>query len=161
ESSAWGGRLDAARRQIDALSERQTQTTEEQTRLAARPAEIAVERNALIDRLRDAEAERQTAADHLAEAETKVAHADRHLKEVETEHGAAREERVRCEAALQQAEHDITELTARIRERVDCAPEETLAIGGLEPGDALPTKEQITTRLERLVRERDTMGPVN
>jgi chromosome segregation protein len=161
ESQAWAGRLDAARRQLDQLAEREVQATEEQTRLAARPAEIAQERGALIDRLRDAEAARQEEADKLAAAETAVAEADRQLKAVEAEHAAAREERVRCEGALQQAEHDREELTARIRERIDCAPEETLAIAGLEPGDELPAKEQIATRLERLVRERDTMGPVN
>jgi chromosome segregation protein len=161
ESQAWAGRLDAARRQLDQLAEREIQATEEQARLAARPAEIAQERGALIDRLRDAEAARQQEADKLAAAETAVAEADRQLKAVEAEHSAAREERVRCEGALQQAEHDREELTARIRERIDCAPEETLAIAGLEPGDELPGKEQIATRLERLIRERDTMGPVN
>jgi chromosome segregation protein len=161
ESTAWAARLDAARRQIDQLEERTAQATEEQTRLAARPAEIATERATLFEKLNAAEVERQQAADALAVAETAVSGADRHLKDVEIEHGAAREERVRCEAAVQQAEHDLTELAARIRERVDCAPEETLAIGGLEPGDELPGKEQIDARLERLVRERDTMGPVN
>ena len=161
ESTAWAARLDAARRQLDQLDERTAQANEEQTRLSARPAEIATERAALFERLGVAEAERQEAADRLAAAETAVAEADHRLKDIEHEHSAAREERVRCEAAVQQAEHDLTELAQRIRERVDCAPEETLAVGGLEPGDELPGKEQIETRLERLVRERDTMGPVN
>jgi len=161
DSTAWAGRLDAARRQLDLLDQRQAQTTEERDRLAARPAEIATERAALLDKLQEAEAARQEDADRLATAEAAVAEADRALKAVEAEHGAAREERVRCEGSLQQAEHDIQELTARIRERLDAAPEETLAIGGLEPGDDLPSAEQIANRLERLTRERDTMGPVN
>jgi chromosome segregation protein len=161
DSTAWGARLDAARRHLDQLAERELQAQEEQARLAARPAEIEAERNALFDHLRNAEAERQHAADRLAEAETAVSEADHRLKDVEHEHGAAREERVRCEGALQQAEHDLAELIGRIRERVDCAPEETLTVGGLEPNDELPGKEQIEARLERLVRERDTMGPVN
>ena len=161
ESTAWAGRLDASRRQMELLVQRQAQTTEERDRLAARPAEIETERAALLTRLQEAEAARQEDADRLAAAETAVSEADRRLKAVEAEHGTAREERVRCEAAVQQADHDIQELTGRIRERLDAAPEETLAIGGLEPGDELPSKEQIANRLERLVRERDTMGPVN
>jgi chromosome segregation protein len=161
ESTAWAGRLDAARRQLDLLDQRQMQTVDERNRLAARPAEIEAERGALLDKLQEAEAARQADADRLAAAETAVADADRALKAVEAEHGTAREQRVRCEAALQQAEHDLGEMTARIRERLDCAPEETLGVGGLEPGDDLPTREQIANRLERLTRERDTMGPVN
>jgi chromosome segregation protein len=161
ESHAWTGRFDAARRQLELLAERQTQTTEERDRLAARPGEIAQERNALIDRLNEAEGERRAAADRLAEAETLVADADRSLKAVESEHGAAREERVRCEGVVQQNEHDLEELTNRIRERLDVAPEETLTLAEIEPGDELPSAEQINGRLERLIRERDTMGPVN
>jgi chromosome segregation protein len=161
ESTAWVGRLDSARHQLDLLDQRNAQTIEERDRLAARPAEIEAERVLLLDKLQAAEAERQADADRLAAAEAAVAEADRALKAVEAEHGSAREERVRCEGALQQAEHDRSELTTRIRERLDCAPEETLTVGGLEPGDDLPTKEQITARLERLIRERDTMGPVN
>ena len=161
ESTAWAGRLDAARRQLESLLQRQAQTTEERDRHAARPAEIAEERAALLTRLQDAESARHADADRLATAETAVSEADRRLKSVEAEHGTAREERVRCEGAVQQAEHDLQELTGRIRERLDAAPEETLSIGGLEPGDELPSKEQIANRLERLIRERDTMGPVN
>jgi chromosome segregation protein len=161
EAKAWTGRLDAALRQLEQLAARRAQTIDERDRLAARPAEIATERNALMDRLNEAEAARRQEADRLAIAETAVADADRALKAVEAEHGTAREERVRCEAAVQQAEHDLQELTNRIRERLDCTPEETLSVGGLEPSDDLPSREQITTRLERLIRERDTMGPVN
>ena len=161
ESSAWAGRLDAAGRRLEELAARQTQTGEENARMLLRPAELEAQRNELIERLSEAEAARQEAADRLAEAETATADADRALKAIEAEHGDAREERVRCEAALQQAELDQQELVTRIRERLDCAPEETLAITGLEPGDELPSREQITTRLERLTRERDTMGPVN
>ena len=161
ESAAWAARLDAARRQLDLLAEREAQTTEEQARLQARPAEIATERAALFERLAQAEVDRKAAADRLAEAEAKVAEADKALKDIEAQHAVAREDRVRCEGALQQAEHDLSELAQRIRERVDCAPEETLAIAGHEAGDELPDKEQILGRLERLIRERDTMGPVN
>jgi len=161
ESTAWAGRLDAARRQMELLVQRQTQTTEERDRLAARPGEIEAERAILLTRLQEAEAARQEDADRLATAEAAVSAADRNLKLVEAEHGRAREERVRCEGAVQQADHDLQELTGRIRERLDAAPEDTLTIGGLEPGDELPSKEQIANRLERLIRERDTMGPVN
>ena len=73
----------------------------------------------------------------------------------------AREERVRAEAMVEQATQAVAAVTARIRERLDCAPVETLTAGGVEADDQLPSMEQIESRLERLTRERDNMGPVN
>ncbi len=91
-----------------------------------------------------------------------MAEADRQLKAVEAEHSAAREERVRCEGALQQAEHDREELTAHPRaHRLRPRKKRWRIAEASNPAEELPGKEQIATRLERLVRERDTMGPVN
>src|SRR5262249_34331432 len=40
-------------------------------------------------------------------------------------------------------------------------PEETAALAELKPADELPQREAVDTRLQRLLRERDNMGPVN
>jgi chromosome segregation protein len=55
----------------------------------------------------------------------------------------------------------LQSLTARARERLDCAPQEALALSQHDPSAELPEREGIETRLERLVRERENMGPVN
>jgi chromosome segregation protein len=73
----------------------------------------------------------------------------------------AREERVRAQALAEQAGEAAEAAAARIRERLDCAPEAALAAGGVDADDQLPAIEQIESRLERLTRERDNMGPVN
>jgi chromosome segregation protein len=73
----------------------------------------------------------------------------------------AREHRVRAEDARDQAERDGEELAQHIRERLDCAPEETLALTQADTIDELPPLTQLTARLERLVKERETVGPVN
>ncbi|MBI3453869.1 MAG: chromosome segregation protein SMC [Rhodospirillales bacterium] len=161
EEKAWSARAEGNHRQIDILGERRTQASAERDRLAARPGEIAAERDALFERLTAAEARRQEAADRLAEAENAAAEAGRSLKAIEAELVHAREGRVRCEAALQQNDQHLADLAQRIRERLDCAPEETLAAGGVDAEDDLPQLPQIEARLERLTKERDTMGPVN
>jgi chromosome segregation protein len=161
EETAWTARAEGAERQLAVLGQRVAQTTADHERLALRPPEIAAERSALLDRLTEAEAARRAAADRLAEAESAVAAAGRDLKAIEAELGAARETRVRLEAENEQGERASDELVAHIRERLDCAPEETLAAGGLDPDDELPQMAQIEARLERLIKERDTMGPVN
>ncbi len=161
DESAWSERMAGAKRQLDVLALRTSQAEAERERLAARPAEIAAERSALIERLEEAEARRRAAADRLAEAERAVAEADRRLKGIDAELMTVREERVRAEALLAQAEQRVDEIVVQIRERLDCAPEETLAVGGLEHEDELPMMAQISARLDRLIKERDTMGPVN
>jgi chromosome segregation protein len=161
EEAQWRARADSARRQLEVLAERGREASAERDRLAGRPAEIAAERSALFETIATAEQRRKDAADALAQAESEAAEAEKGLKAVEAELGDAREERVRCEAALGQAEQVLGELSARIRERLDCAPEETLQAGGVDADDDLPALPQIEARLERLTKERDTMGPVN
>jgi chromosome segregation protein len=46
-------------------------------------------------------------------------------------------------------------------ERLDCEPEAALDIAGLGADDPLPEPAAIENRLDRLIRERDNIGPVN
>jgi len=73
----------------------------------------------------------------------------------------AREERVRCEAGREQAEYARQMVAERITERLDCAPEAILATAEIPEGEELPAVAEAEARLQRLVRERDGMGPVN
>jgi chromosome segregation protein len=161
DETQWQARAASAQRQIEILTDRIAQTTAERDELASRPAQIAADRDALFGKLQEAEQARRDAADALAEAENATADAERRLKGIESELGTAREDRVREEATAAQVAQAMEELALRIRERLDCAPEETLAAGGLEADDELPELRQIEARLERLAKERDTMGPVN
>jgi chromosome segregation protein len=161
ETHAWDERADAARRQIETLDERAAIAAEERAGLAGRPAEIAAEREALLGKAHEMEAVRRQAADDLAAAENAVREAERALKAVEAALVEAREERVRCEAHVEQAEAASVQLAATIRERLDCEPDGCLAAGMVDPGDELPAIEDVERRLDRLVKERDNMGPVN
>ena len=55
----------------------------------------------------------------------------------------------------------VASLTERVREKLDCTPEEALAQSGLEPDAPLPPQDDVERRIERLARERDAIGPVN
>src|SRR6185437_4603062 len=73
----------------------------------------------------------------------------------------AREERVRCEAARDQAQEAQTTLMTHIGERLSCPPEAILATVEIPADEELPSPEDAQARFERLTRERDNMGPVN
>jgi chromosome segregation protein len=161
ERRSWGQRIAAAERQLELLAERRTAVNAELEDLSRRPAEIAEQRQTLMDLIDTANAKRRGAADQLAAAETQLAAAVLELKAAETRLAEARENRVRAEAAVAQADEHGNDVVQRIRERLECGPEETGAIAELKAEQEPPIREQIEARLQRLLRERDNMGPVN
>jgi chromosome segregation protein len=161
ERASWQERAQAASRQLDALAARKQQVEEEIERLTRRPDEIAEQRRALAELIDKATVARRAAADRLAEAESELAQADRALKSAEAELAASRESRVRAEGIVAQAAEANQLLVERVRERLECAPEDALAIAELDPGDELPEREQTEIRIQRLIRERENIGPVN
>ncbi|HYM02281.1 MAG TPA: chromosome partitioning protein ParA, partial [Stellaceae bacterium] len=161
EAHSWQARAQAAARQRQTLEERRTDISGEIDRLDRRPAEIAEQRERLIVAIAASTDRRNAAGDALAEGESRLAGAEKAAKAADGALGGAREERVRCEAAREQAEQYRASLSRRITERLECAPDAILAAAGIEAGDDLPAIAEAEARLERLVRERDGMGPVN
>jgi chromosome segregation protein len=161
EERSWQNRLDGTQRQRTALAERHAGLTAEIERLARLPAEIARQRAALVETITAATGKRSAAADALAVGETALADAEKAQKSAEAALGGAREDRVRCEAATEQAGQHRGELQRRIAERLECPPETILATGGIGADEALPAIGEAEARFERLIRERDAMGPVN
>jgi chromosome segregation protein len=125
------------------------------------PARPSSSRDALAAEIEDAESRRKAAADALAEGETRLAEAERTLKAGEQALAQAREDRVRSEAALAQREQALHALRQRARERLDCDLDALLDQAEADPGQELPALEEIESKLARLIRERDNMGPVN
>jgi chromosome segregation protein len=161
ERQVWQARRDDGRAQIGQLETRRTELRDAMARVAARPQEIAAERLALVAQIETAEAARQVAADKLGAAEAHLAEIDKELKGAEATLADLREERGRSEGAVHQEEAARQTVAERIAERLDCAPERALEAGGVAPDEELPPLDQIEHKLERLIRERDNMGPVN
>ena len=161
ELRSWEDRAATATGQIEQLAERRQRAGEELEKLAQRPAEIAEQRSRLLDRVVDAERERDAAADALAEAETELEDITARLRATESRLADEREERVRCQAAVEHADQSLAVLAERIAERLECDPDQVLASVGLSEEDDLPELDKTEIRLERLQRERDNMGPVN
>ena len=158
---SWRTRANNAEEQMAQLGRRREDVAAEAAKLDARPAEIAEQRTALLAQIDDAEGKRNTAADTLARAETRLNEAGRDLKAKETRLAETREERIRREAAVEQADQALTTVSDRVRERLKCRPDAILESAGISPDETLPELEASETKLERLLRERDNMGPVN
>ena len=157
----WQNREGNAQAHIAELTERRRALADDIAELALRPAKVAGQRSHLLSAIEDAEGRRKAAADRLAESETRLAAADRALKAAEAELAQAREDRIRAEAAVEQNKQLSESLAERIAEKLHCVPGELAALADIAEGEATLDFEAVEKRVERLYRERETMGPVN
>ncbi|HZT51422.1 MAG TPA: chromosome partitioning protein ParA, partial [Stellaceae bacterium] len=161
EIASWTQRAETAARQRMTLEERRAASLREREELERRPTEIAAQREALAETIARSTERRNAAADALAEGETRLAAAERTARAADAALAAEREERVRCEAHRDQAHEAQHTLARHIGERLECLPQGVLSAAGIDADETLPPLDDATRRLERLTRERDTMGPVN
>ncbi|NIJ41735.1 chromosome segregation protein [Parvibaculum indicum] len=161
ESAAWKLRADNATKQIETLENRQAEAREELQALEGVPAQIEEKRRSLLEYIAEAEKARGEAADLLATAETQLAETAKHAKMTQSQLGETREERARIDGLVTGARERLAESEARIREVLECAPEEALAQANLAEGAELPDADQIEARLEKYKRERESLGGVN
>ncbi|MGE4278892.1 MAG: AAA family ATPase [Magnetospirillum sp.] len=156
----WRRRADQARAHVEELAERRETIMMEIERLASMPDSFARRRSELLDRLEGAEAARKQSADSLARAEAAQAETDRAVRAAEAALANAREDRIRREAAVAAADQQCRTVAGRISERLDMTPEQLREIAGLMDEER-PDHQELQSKLDRLMRERDNMGPVN
>ncbi|MGV8998474.1 MAG: chromosome segregation protein SMC [Parvibaculaceae bacterium] len=161
ERGAWEQRSVNAERQISTLEERQAEGMGELMELEAVPAMIEERRIGLLDHIGTAEAARATAADALATAEARLSECARLAKTFQAHLGEAREDRARIDGLVEGGRERLREAEERVREALQCEPAAALAQANLEDGTELPTLEQIDAKLERIKRERESLGGVN
>ena len=161
DTGSWTIRRDEAERQLGSLLEREGSAVEEVNDLAGKPEALAEQRQALMVQLQMAERERSAAADALIRAEKNLNDSNKALRETEQSASTAREERVRREAAVAQAQQAIETLAAAIEEKVGCAPSEVRAQTRLKDDEEPPLLEKAEKSLQRLISERDNMGAIN
>jgi len=161
ELTSWVHRSDGATKRIEDLETRVVQIRKELGELAQRPDEIKQKRVQLLELIEAAEQKRKTAADQLAVAESALSEADRNLRDAEGELGKAREQRVRIEGAVEQGKQACSSIAERVKEKLDCGPDDLATVAELDADVDLPDLDVVERKVDRLVRERDTMGPVN
>jgi chromosome segregation protein len=161
ESQMWVTRRSRSESQLSELAERATNLKAELEALQQKPAEIAAKRDELLTAIQAAEEKRNAAADLLTKSESTLAEADRDLRQAEHDLSLARETRVRAEGAVEQTDQASQGLIERIRDRLQVGPQKMREMAELDPDAPLPDLDASEKRVERLLRERDTMGPVN
>jgi len=157
----WQRQQEAAARQLGELEQRSETLNTKLHKLSGLPAELDARHIALMNQVTGSEGRRNDAAEQLAVAENSLRNAEYALREAEATLAQARESRVRAEGTVEQAKHACKSITERVMERLECRPSELFDIAKLKKDGPLPEVEAAERKAERLIRERETMGPVN
>ncbi len=161
EANAWQVRLDGAAGRIAELENRLADGVQEQQRLDDLPGSIAKRRMEIGDQLEQAENARQEAADALRFAENKLAEAEALQRDADTALAEAREIQIRAEGHQERCTTRLADLKARIFEKLNCAPDAVAGIADTDDPASLPGIDALEDRVQKLIRERDNIGPVN
>lgn len=160
EIDVWAQRLDRIAERLTELQERIAQAQDSLDRLAERPMEIAREKQSLMSHISEAETKRQAASDALVTSETAANDLQRELRMAENALSDAREARAMAQASVNTSQHTQNGIEAQVMEKFSSSPGELIAKLELQV-DQLPSIDDVQSKLDRLLRERDNMGPVN
>ena len=161
ELESWRTRREDALGQMEQLEARRDTLGAQQERLKTLPDEIETKRLDLAEKVSASEKKRRDAADRLALSENKTSDAGRALREFEGALADAREARARAEGIVEQHSLSIRSITERVAEKLQATPADLRALSGITDDVKLPDMDAAERRVERLVKERDTMGAVN
>jgi len=142
------------------LAERKAQTISEAEQLAERPQLIEQEKNKTLELCTESETRHLAQSDNLRIAENTLLEQDRAAKEAERALASSRETLIRCEARQERAQAEIEHLSQQIAEKLSCKPEQLAEIAGEIKQDS-PSLEKLEMTVQRLLREREQIGPVN
>ena len=158
----WQRNYDGAQGRLNELTTRQQRLAEEIAELKAQPDLLTAKAEEISTSLAKSESAVREAGDALATAETALAKADTSKRELESALATTREAMIRQEGEVAVATRALEETAQRIKDRLDATPEELPEIAGAsEDSASRDSLSALESRLERLIRERDNIGPVN
>jgi len=160
EQEQWQARAAKAKEQVGALNARMDETEAAITEMQSVPQQLADKRLKLMNMVAEAEGERKAAGDKLALAENAVRDADQALRVAQEHAATSRESHARLGAMLDGSTARHAHTQSRIRETLQCEPQEVLARAEIE-ADALPAADAIERKLNSLREDRERLGAVN
>ena len=165
ELGIWTERQKGAHARLDELAGRASEAEQEAASLSNQPSDIDRRRHVLADAIDKASTDRRHAADDLAEAETALNLAETAQREAEQALASQREGFIRAESQRDLAKQEQDMIVSRIQERLNAAPDALRELAELKPDETIDcddnTLEVLEGRYDRLIRERENVGPVN
>lgn len=151
-----------ARERLKQLDEREVLMQAKLDEVQSRPDEITAQRLNLLDNLKQMENARNEASDALAAAEKALADTSSELKSCEAALGDTRERRAKAQAMMEAASGSIEIIRQSIEDQFAMSPDALWESSQMD-NEKLTAEpiDKIRGKRDRLIRERDGMGPVN
>ncbi len=161
ELARWDKREKEGRARISVLEARAQAAKREREALARKPEELAAQSEQLSGQIGQSERAKAEAESALGEAEARRRKAAGAARAGGDELGKAREAGARARALVEAAERRLAEAAAELRRKCAAAPEEVPERIGLEGDAPLPESGGIAGQIEKLTRERQSLGAPN
>ena len=154
----WLGQTD---RRLTEMDQRRKTALTEKEQLESQPEDISRRQHQLMDQLESAEAERQKEVIICVRQKKPCGRLIWRCAS-ERELSSKREALIRTEALSERYQTEQEGLSQRIREKLDCGPAGLAELAQLaDPDEPHDTLEKLELSVNRLLNERDQIGPVN
>ncbi len=160
ELSGWKYRLETAEKRNSELVQRQEENQEQLHDALAEPEKLSRRRDDILVTITDATRNKIEAQNDLLEAEKVLRNFVEEERDAERLASSLRESRARAEAMSEAAEESVNKAADRIGEEMQVSPEQLLKKLGKDP-EKLPNSEKLEIEVNRLKRQRDSLGAVN
>ena len=150
-----------SRERIKQLEARREDLSEKFESLKNQPKSFEKDKEALLSKIADCEGSRDKAAEKLAEREYEVAETTKALKEAESVLSSAREKRAHAQATMSAVQEQIESIEQSIAETFQMKPQDLPQHSALDMDKDFGDLESLKGKKEKLLRERDSIGPVN
>ena len=158
--SGWNYRLETAEKRNAELIQRQDDNKEQLQNALAEPENLSKRRDEVLLSIKDANNNKNVAQNNLISAESILRDHVEKEREAERSASSLREARARAEAMSEAAHESVDSAAERIVDEMQLSPEVLLEKLGKDP-EKLPNSEKIEIEVNRLKRQRDSLGAVN
>ena len=160
ELSGWKYRLETAEKRNLELVQRQQENQEQLQDALAEPEKLSRRRDEILVSITDATRNKIEAQNDLLEAEKVLRNFVEEERDAERLASSLRESRARAEAMSEAAQESVNKAAERIGEEMQVSPEQLLKKLDKDP-EKLPNSEKLEIEVNRLKRQRDSLGAVN
>ena len=161
EESSWHEVMTKAKERVQELLNRKELIKKDIEILSLKPDEISKEKENLKNLLLEKKDSKQDSNNKLIEAEEKANKINKELKLQEVKLADLREEKIRIEGIILTHNETVRQISERIKEQLNCGPDELIEIGQINLNNPLPELYELEKKLEKLNSERERLGGVN
>ncbi len=151
-----------AKEYLKELDKRKESLSEKLESLESNPISSNKNSQAMLDQINELENKKNQATENLVRCEEDVSTTNRALKEAENVLGGMREKRAHAQALLTSLTDQLSDMEASVKEKLEMNPKDLVQHSAIDlveyTGQDLP---KLKSENENLVRQRDSIGPVN